>query len=83
MCHDFYLLDFGSCREFVFCYLIRYELFSNIRLTIVTCTCIADEVYICDCSLTRTDDKQDDDVYYLTFLEAAIKDASRNNSENK
>lgn len=54
-----------------------------IRLTIVTCTCIADEVYICDCSLTRTDDKQDDDVYYLTFLEAAIKDASRNNSENK
>lgn len=54
-----------------------------IRLTIVTCTYIADEVYICDCSLTRTDDKQDDDVYYLTFLEAAIKDASRNNSENK
>lgn len=54
-----------------------------IRLTIVTCTCIADEVYICDCSLTRTDDKQDDDVCYLTFLEAAIKDASRNNSENK
>lgn len=54
-----------------------------IRLTIVTCTCIADEVYICDCSLTRTDDKQDDDVYYLTFLEAAIKDASRNNGENK
>ena len=54
-----------------------------IRLTLVTCTCIADEVYICDCSLTRTDDKQDDDVYYLTFLEAAIKDASRNNSENK
>ena len=54
-----------------------------IRLTIVTCTCIADEVYICDCSLTRTDDKQDDDVYYLTFLEATIKDASRNNSENK
>lgn len=54
-----------------------------IRLTIVTCTCIADEVYICDCSLTRTDDKQDDDVYYLTFLEVAIKDASRNNSENK
>lgn len=53
------------------------------RLTIVTCTCIADEVYICDCSLTRTDDKQDDDVYYLTFLEAAIKDASRNNGENK
>ena len=54
-----------------------------IRLAIVTCTCIADEVYICDCSLTRTDDKQDDDVYYLMFLEAAIKDASRNNSENK
>lgn len=41
-------------------------------------------IHICDCSLTLTDDKTGrSDVYYLTFLEAAIKDASRNNDENK